>query len=95
MQAWEQRALSKIRFSGLRARTWSPDGGYSETKSYNADVYVFAVQTAREHTVYEPLDTTQWEFYVLPRRSRHPRLGQPQPGRGSRGRQSPSVPHRP
>ncbi|MEW2811563.1 hypothetical protein AB0929_31440 [Streptomyces massasporeus] len=27
----------------------------------------FAVQTAREHAVYEPLDTTQWEFYVLPR----------------------------
>ncbi|MFD6552046.1 hypothetical protein [Streptomyces sp. NPDC058398] len=67
LQAWKQCALSQIRFSGLRARTWSPDGGYSEAKSHNADVYVFAVQTAREHAVYEPLDTAQWEFYVLPR----------------------------
>lgn len=67
LQAWEQRAPSQIRFSGLRARTWSPDDGYSETKSCNADVYVFAVQTAREHAVYNPLDTAQWEFYVLPR----------------------------
>ncbi|MEU1850534.1 hypothetical protein ABZ499_14980 [Streptomyces sp. NPDC019990] len=67
LQAWEQRTPSRIRFSGIRARTWSPDDGYSEAKSYNADVYVFAVQTAREHVVYEPLDTAQWDFYVLPR----------------------------
>ncbi|MFE6481756.1 hypothetical protein ACFVGN_02255 [Streptomyces sp. NPDC057757] len=67
LQAWEQRAPSQIRFSGTRGRTWSPDGGYSEAKSYNADVYVFAVQTARDHAVFEPLDTAQWEFYVLPR----------------------------
>lgn len=66
LQAWEQRAPSQIRFSGLRARTWSPDGGHAETKTYNADVYVFAVQTAREHAAYDPLDTSQWEFYVLP-----------------------------
>ncbi|MBT1095082.1 hypothetical protein [Streptomyces sp. Tu102] len=67
LQAWEQRTPSQIRFSGLRARTWSPDGGCSEAKSYNADVYVFAVQIAREHSAYNPLDTAQWEFYVLPR----------------------------
>ncbi|NKQ28189.1 hypothetical protein [Streptomyces galbus] len=67
LQAWEQRTPSQIRFTGLRARTWSPEGGYSEVTSYNADVYVFAVQTAREHTAYDPLDTAQWEFYVLPR----------------------------
>ncbi|CAL9294828.1 hypothetical protein SUDANB25_02401 [Streptomyces sp. SudanB25_2051] len=66
LQAWDQRAPSPLRFSGLRARTWSPGSGYSEAKSYNADVYVFAVQTAREHAYYNPLDTTQWEFYVLP-----------------------------
>ncbi|MFB7930826.1 hypothetical protein ACFC4C_17140 [Streptomyces sp. NPDC056039] len=66
LQAWDQRAPSQVRFTGLRARTWSPDRGYSEAKSYNADVYVFAVQTAREHAVFNPLDTAQWEFYVLP-----------------------------
>ncbi|MEU6761720.1 hypothetical protein ABZ916_04280 [Streptomyces sp. NPDC046853] len=67
LQAWEQRTPSPIRFSGLRARTWSPDVGHAEAKTYNADVYVFAVQTAREHAAYDPLDTAQWEFYVLPR----------------------------
>ncbi|MFE1430316.1 hypothetical protein ACFW6C_32815 [Streptomyces fungicidicus] len=67
LQAWEQRTPSQIRFSGLRACTWSSEDGYSEVKSYNADIYVFAVQTALEHAVYNPLDTAQWEFYVLPR----------------------------
>ncbi|MEW2068815.1 hypothetical protein [Streptomyces sp. NPDC007346] len=67
LQAWDQRAPSPLRFSGLRARAWSPDSGYSEAKSCKADVYVFAVQTAREHANYNPLDTAQWEFYVLPR----------------------------
>ncbi|MFD6988086.1 hypothetical protein [Streptomyces sp. NPDC059943] len=67
LQAWEQHRHSDIRFTGLRARTWTPTTGYSNEKSYNADVYVFAVQTAREHADYDPLDTTQWEFYVLPR----------------------------
>ncbi|MEV0846284.1 hypothetical protein AB0J21_10475 [Streptomyces sp. NPDC049954] len=68
LQAWEQRGPSAVRFSGLRARTWSPLTGYSSTVSYNADVYVFAVQTAVEHAAYDPLDTAQWDFYVLPRR---------------------------
>lgn len=67
LQAWEQRAPSHIRFSGLRACAWSPENGYAEVKSYNADVYVFAVQTSLEHADYDPLDATQWEFYVLPR----------------------------
>lgn len=67
LQAWEQRTPSQIRFGGLRARTWSPDRGYAEAKTYNADVYVFAVQAAREHDAYDPLDISQWEFYALPR----------------------------
>lgn len=66
LQAWAQPRHSEIRFTGLRARTWAPATGYSEQKSYNADVYVFAVQTARERADYDPLDTGQWEFYVLP-----------------------------
>ncbi|WP_333769407.1 hypothetical protein [Streptomyces sp. IBSBF 2435] len=67
LQAWDQQGPSDIRFSGLRARFWTPDGGYAPAASYNADVYVFAVETAREPALYDPLDTAQWDFYVLPR----------------------------
>ncbi|MER7782247.1 MULTISPECIES: hypothetical protein [Streptomyces] len=67
LQAWEQRGLSPIRFSGLKRRTWSPAFGSAEKATYNADVYVFAVQTATAHDLYDPLDVAQWEFYVAAR----------------------------
>jgi hypothetical protein len=41
--------------------------GESSAATYNADVYVFCVQTATTHEDYDPLDVGQWNFYVLPR----------------------------
>ncbi|MGW4722168.1 hypothetical protein [Streptomyces sp. NPDC004291] len=67
LQAWGQARLSEIRFSRLRGRTWTPEGGVSETQSYNADVYVFALHTARTHSDYDPLDVGQWSFHVASR----------------------------
>ncbi|WP_157944038.1 hypothetical protein [Blastococcus atacamensis] len=67
LQAWEQSRLSMVTFSGLRARTWSSAEGYSEAESYNADGYVFAVLTAKDHASYDALDVDQWSFWVLPR----------------------------
>lgn len=67
LQAWGQSRLSKICFSRLRGRTWTADAGTSPEQSYNADVYVFALHTARTHTEYDPLDIRQWHFYVAAR----------------------------
>ncbi|MFF2546028.1 hypothetical protein ACFVUY_26125 [Kitasatospora sp. NPDC058063] len=67
LQAWGQRRLSEIRFSRLRGRTWTPEDGVAAEQSYNADVYVFALHTARTHDDYDPLDIGQWDFYVAPR----------------------------
>jgi len=67
IQAWDQRRLSKIVFTGLVGRTWSPQEGESAKATYNADVFVFCVQTAMSHEAYDPLDVTQWDFYVLSR----------------------------
>lgn len=68
LQSWEQKRPSRIVFSGLSARLLDPvTGAYSVERGYNADVYVFAVQTAQAHDVLDVLDTTQWEFYVLAR----------------------------
>lgn len=65
-QTWAQRRPSAIRFDGLRSRTWSPQSAYSPDQTYNADVYVFALQTALDHASYDALDTDQWVFWVLP-----------------------------
>lgn len=66
LQAWRQRALSRIVFTGLNARLWPLDGTLAQEKTYNADVYVFAVQGATTHDGYDPLEVAQWTFYVLP-----------------------------
>ncbi len=65
LQAWEQARLSSITFGGLRARTGAGYGREVE-QTYNADGYVFAVQTATEHAAYDALDMRQWSFWVLP-----------------------------
>ncbi|KQT96418.1 hypothetical protein ASG53_15010 [Sanguibacter sp. Leaf3] len=68
LQAWSQQRLSRIVFSGLSARLLDEAAGtYAGERGYNADVYVFAVQTATSHDVFDVLDTRQWEFYVLSR----------------------------
>ncbi|WP_052391627.1 hypothetical protein [Streptomyces sp. NRRL B-24484] len=66
LQVWGQARLSDIRFSRLRGRTWTPEAGTSPDQSYNADVYVFALHTARTHADYDPLDIGQWHFHVAP-----------------------------
>ncbi len=63
-----QRTLSKLVFSGLAARYWrAGELGMTAERTNNADVYVFAVQTATSHEEYNPLDITQWRFAVLGR----------------------------
>jgi hypothetical protein len=67
VQAWAQSGPSVITFGGLSARTWMPDAEHSPTRSFNADVYVFAVLTAAEPAAYDALDIGQWSFWLLPR----------------------------
>jgi hypothetical protein len=70
LQAWGQRKLSAITFRGLRKRPfpWSADQGFmlGETRCPKADVFVFALETARRHDDYDPLEINQWAFRVLP-----------------------------
>lgn len=75
LQAWPQHDLSTIKFSGLRSQKLDPETGYSGKRTFNADIYVFCVQTAQSHDAYDPLDVSQWAFYVLPR-SRVESIGQ-------------------
>jgi hypothetical protein len=67
LQSWAQAKPSAITFGGLHAKTWTAQDGYSPAKSYNADVYVFAVLTTTDHATYDALDIDQWSFWVLPR----------------------------
>jgi hypothetical protein len=65
IQAWRQRKLSRISFSGLKTRSWSPESGYSPQREVQADVFVFALHTAKTHENYNIFDLKQWELYVV------------------------------
>lgn len=69
LQAWDQYKLSTIQFTGLRSHIWSTEDGLTPAPTYNADVYVFAIHTARTHEEYNPLLASQWRFHVLPKRT--------------------------
>ena len=62
LQAWPQRRLSTIAFSGLNAAKWDAELGPSDQRTFNAHVYVFCVHTARSHADYDTLDVSQWDF---------------------------------
>ena len=66
-QTWNQQRPSKIVFSGLRARTWTPEAGYSDHPDYNADLYMFCVHVEQDPSRWHALDLAQWRFYLLPR----------------------------
>lgn len=67
LQVWAQRRLSRVSFGSMKGRTWTPEGGESPEATLNADVYVFAIQSATSHDNYDALDVSQWEFYVVGR----------------------------
>ena len=70
LQAWHgpDAPPSSIVFGGLRNRVDSPDGRkFSELPSYNADLYVFCVQTCHDPTAWNALDVSQWCFHLLTR----------------------------
>lgn len=69
VQAWKQTRLSRITFSIAPTREWITDQGRSvDEPKRQAAVYVFALLAETDPEVLNPLDTSQWDFYVLPTR---------------------------
>jgi hypothetical protein len=66
LQAWEQRQPSRIVFTGLQTRTWSPRMGYGE-QGYGADVYALCLLTEQDPARFDPLNLDQWQFWLLSR----------------------------
>ena len=68
VQSWDQgNTISTISWSRLKGRKWDPKAGRTGDQTYNADVYVFCVQTMQDRSRWDALDLSQWRFYVLGR----------------------------
>ncbi len=67
LQGWAQAKPSALSFGRVAGRTSDEDTNeYGAEPKVRAYVFVFAVQTCREHKHSNALDVGQWEFYVVP-----------------------------
>ena len=67
VQSWQQSRLSKISFNVPKTLGWNRETNKFDTeKKRQADVYVFALLFHKDKETVNPLDISQWEFFVLP-----------------------------
>jgi hypothetical protein len=66
VQAWEQARISKIVFGIRTAKGWDArTDTTADSAKRSADVYVFCLLEGEDRERIDPLDVTQWTFYVL------------------------------
>jgi hypothetical protein len=66
VQSWAQAKLSCIGFDIAPKLGWEASTNTSATEAVRpADVYVFAVHAHIDQASIDPLNVSQWEFYVL------------------------------
>lgn len=67
LQAWYHKKLSAAVFTIRPTRTWNPDTNELDPEvKRQADIYVFCLLNHRDKTSLDPLNLTQWDFYLLP-----------------------------
>lgn len=66
LQTWYQKTRSAICFDIAPTRFWSAETNlYAAQVRRQADVYVFALLAHAEKASLDPMDVSQWRFYVL------------------------------
>jgi hypothetical protein len=67
VQSWGQKRYSTIQFLTPKTRAWDSDANLLAPEAKRqADVYVFALLAHKDKATIDPLDLSQWRFYVLP-----------------------------
>lgn len=67
IQTWEQNVLSKPIFEIGTTLGWdSRKNQYDAVSKRQADVYVFCHHSHADQKTINPLDISQWDFYLLP-----------------------------
>jgi len=66
IQSWSQTDYSPIQFDIAPKKSWDVKENKSDSVSRrSADVYVFSLLAHRDQNSIDPLNVSQWEFYVL------------------------------
>lgn len=66
IQTWKQKTYSKPIFNIQKTLAWDyKKNTYSIEKKRHADICVFALMAHKDQATLNPLNTNQWEFYVI------------------------------
>lgn len=66
IQTWQQDKLSTIRFDIAKKKWWDAVTiAYSDIPERAADIYVFCLLDEKDKKKANPLDVSQWKFWVL------------------------------
>ena len=66
IQAWYRGTLSKISFNiGAKKEYDYNTNTYSGEAARNADIFTFCLLKEKDQELINPMDTSQWEFYVV------------------------------
>ena len=75
-QSWHQDKPSEIRFNIKKTRPWDNETNQrAKTPCRSAQVYVFCLLVNDDRDTINPLDLSQWKFYILPTTVIDSRLG--------------------
>ena len=66
LQSWEQTELSKIIFGIQPTSSWDYSiNKRSKEKIRQSDIYIFCVLSHKDKNSVDPLNLSQWDFYIL------------------------------
>ncbi len=67
LQSWKQTKISNISFDIAPKKGWNSETNeYAVNKGRESDLYVFCLLKHQDKNTVNPLDISQWVFYVLP-----------------------------
>ncbi len=65
LQSWNQQKLSKINFGIQPTVIWEANNKRSTKAKRQADIYIFCVLAHKDKETIDPLNLSQWDFYIL------------------------------
>lgn len=65
LQSWEQTELSKIIFGIQPTVKWDTNNKRTTEKIRQSDIYIFCVLSHKDKNSVDPLNLSQWDFYIL------------------------------
>ncbi len=65
LQSWRQSKLSSIIFGIQPTVTWDGMNNRTTEKIRQSDIYIFCVLAHKDKDTVNPIDLSQWDFYIL------------------------------